>query len=406
VEVAAPVRPASTVARALVTAGVLLIALNLRAAVVAISPLLHEIQRSLGLSSSQAGLLTTLPVACFGLFGAFGPALARRWNIEVVLFVSTLLLVASFLVRLVPTTVALFGGTLIAGIAISFGNVLLPALIKREFPRDNGTMTAAYVIALSAGATLSAGFTVPLQHATGLDWRGALAVWGIFPALAALVWLPQLRQSHVLGGGAVVGLRALLRDRIAWNVTLFMGIQSLGFYTTTAWLPTYFVSHGLAASTGGWLLSASQAVNVIAVVAIPVIAARTRSLLIPLWGMGVLYAVPLAGLLVFPDRFALLWMLLLGLAQGATISLAMTFIFGRSPDAAHAAPLSSMAQSIGYLLAAIGPFAFGALRDWSGGWTAPLAALLLLLIPLMITGLAAARPGFVLAGARAGPSHP
>jgi CP family cyanate transporter-like MFS transporter len=395
---AAQVRSTPAVARALVAAGLLLIAVNLRAAVVAISPLLGEIQHALGLANWQAGLLTTLPVACFGVFGALGPALARRWNLEVALFGSTLLLVAAFALRLIPTTFALFGGTLIAGIAISIGNVLLPALLKRDFPHDKGGMTAAYVVALSGGATLAAGLTVPIQHATGFDWRVTLALWGVFPLIAAIVWIPQLRHPHVEPAGrAVVALRSLLRDKLAWNVTLFMGLQSLGFYTTTAWFPAYFVRHGMSPSAAGWLLSLSQAACVVAVLTVPVIAARTRSLLIPLWGMIVLYVIPVVGVLFMPTQLTAFWMVLLGIAQGFTFSLAVTFIIERSPDAAHAGPLSSMAQSIGYALAAIGPFAFGALRDLTGGWTAPFAALLIMLVPMAFTGFAAARPGYVLA---------
>jgi len=385
-----------TFARATVTAGILLVAVNLRAAVVAISPLLHEIQRSLHLSSAEAGLLTTLPVACFGLFGAVGPALARRWSLEAVIFGSTVVLVAAIVLRLIPDPIALFGGTLIAGIAISIGNVLLPGMLKREYPHDNGTMTAAYVTALSGGATLAAGLTVPIEHAAGLDWRGALAMWGILPALAAIVWIPQLRSAHQpLPGDRAVPLRRLARDRVAWFVTAFMAVQSLAFYTTTAWLPTLFVSHGLAAGAAGLELAISNASNIIAVLSVPVIIARSRSVTPWLWLMTAMYAGSLVGLLVAPVPLALLWMVLLGIAQGATISFAVTFILGRAPDAAHAASLSSMSQGIGYTFAAIGPFIFGALRDLSGGWTVPILALLLLMIPMLLSGIAASRPRHV-----------
>ena len=236
-------------------------------------------------------------------------------------------------------------------------------------------MTAAYVVALSGGATLAAGLTIPIQHAAGLDWRAALAVWGIFPALAAIVWIPQLRHPHVEDASRPkIALRALVRDPIAWNVTLFMGIQSLCFYTTTAWFPDVLRAarrererRGLAALT----------------LASSVRRRRTRrsgdrgadaQSARPLSAMTILYAVPVAGVLLAPVQLALLWMIVLGLAQGVTLSLALTFIIGRSPDAAHAGPLSSMAQGIGYTLAAVGPFAFGVLRDWTGGWTVPFAA--------------------------------
>ncbi len=241
--------------RLLVAVALLLVAVGLRAPIVAASPLLHEIQRSLTLSSAEAGLLTTLPVLCFGAFSPLAPLLARRWSMELVIFGSTVVLLAAIALRLVPSTLLLFGGTLVAGIAIAIGNVLLPALIKRDFPKNSGKMTAAYVTALTLGAALPAGLTVPLERAAGLDWRAALALWGFVPALALLMWIPQLRAGHRIAATTYrIPLRALLRDHVAWYVTAFMGFQSLGFYTTTAWLPTLFVSHGMDARSAGWLL--------------------------------------------------------------------------------------------------------------------------------------------------------
>jgi len=381
--------------RAIVAAGILIFALNLRAAVVAISPLLHQIQAQLGLSGGEAGLLTTLPVACFGLASPLAPVLARRIGIERTLFAAALLIVAAFAVRLVPLTFALFAGTLVAGIAIAIGNVLIPVLIKRDFPLHAGRMTAGYVTALSFGPTIAAGLTIPLQRHFGLDWRGALFVWVVIPLATLVVWAPQLRAAHRVDAGAGISLRAMMRSRLAWHVTLFMGFQSFGFYATVAWLPTLYIAHGVDAATAGGLLSLANFVSLPVVLVVPLISARLRDQTPLVWVMGACYVIGLGGIIVDPVPLAVLWVLALGAAQAMTISLAITFIMARSPDGAHAAQLSSMAQGVGYTMAAFGPLIFGIIRDWSGGYTAPMIALLAVVVPLVIVGIGAAQPRFV-----------
>ncbi len=372
-------------------------AVGLRAPIIAASPLLHEIQSNLGISSAEAGLLTTLPVLCFGACSPLAPLLARRWSMELLIFVSLIVLLAAIGLRIVPSTALLYGGTLLAGIAIAIGNVLLPALIKRDFPQHNGAMTGAYVTALTLGAALPAGMTVPLERAAGLDWRSALAMWGAVPLVALVAWIPQLRAGHRIADTAPrIALRALLRDPVAWYVTAFMGLQSLGFYTMTAWLPTLFVSHGMDPRNAGWLLSLANTVGIPVVLLVPVLCAKLRDQTPVVLVMGALYTVALAGLIADPVPFAILWIALLGVAQSMTLTLAFTFMMLRSPDAPHAAQLSSMSQFGGYLLAAAGPFLFGALRDATAGWTVPLIAVFaVVVVPITLSGIAAARPRFV-----------
>jgi CP family cyanate transporter-like MFS transporter len=261
-------------------------------------------------------------------------------------------------------------------------------------------MTTAYVVSLTIGPLAAGGLTVPLERALGLDWRTALGMWGIFAVVAMVVWIPQLRYAHRPAAGArTIALRALLRDRLAWQVTIFMGVQSLVFYTTTAWLPTLFVSHGVAPANAGYLLSLLNVTTLVPVIVIPRLTSRLPSLGGLIWLLMVIYGIGLAGLLLAPVPGAIAWMILLGIAQGASIILAISFILGRSSDPVAAATLSSMAQGGGYTLAAIGPYVFGALRDLSGGWEVPLLALTLLLVPMTLSALASARPGYVLAAA-------
>jgi CP family cyanate transporter-like MFS transporter len=373
---------------------IVLVAANLRPAVVGVAPLLSEIQASEGLSGAGAGVLTALPVLCFGLLAPAAPRLARRFGIERALLGALVVLCAGFLVRTGSSVAALFAGTALVGAGIAIGNVLLPGLVKRDFAHRTGLMTGMYTMAISAGGALAAGITVPVARAAGLDWRAALGAWGLFAVVAVLFWLQQLRRVDRrtgAGGARVVGLH---RDPMAWQVTAFMGLQSLGFYAAAAWLPAVFVDRGFDPAAAGWLLSLASFVGLAGAMASPVLATRFRRQRLLAAGLTGVAALGLLGVLVLPGAEPVA-MAVLGVGQGAALGLALTLMALRSPDAAHASQLSGMAQSIGYVVAASGPFAVGALHDVTGTWTVPLLLLLVLFVPQGIVGVLAGRDRFV-----------
>lgn len=384
----------------LLLVGIVLITVNLRPAIVAVSPLLDGIREQTGMSGATAGLLTTLPVLCFGALAPLAPRLSRRLGPEAVVVAAMVLLLAGILVRLSSSLAVLFAGTVLIGGAIAVANVLLPSMIKRDLGHATGMAMGVYAMALSAGGALAAAITVPLQDGIGSAWRTTLALWALLavPAvLAAGGWLLLRRRQG--GGAARADVRAarsraaisLWRDPVAWQVTLFMGLQSLQFYAAAAWLPTIFADHGFSESRAGLMLALATIVGTLSSLVMPILAGRAldqRRLVVTTIA---LYALGTVGLLAAPTAAGPLWMALIGFAQGAGISLALTMIVLRSPDPEHAAALSGMAQTVGYLLAATGPFALGALHDASGGWTVPLLVLLVLLVPLLLSGLGAGR---------------
>jgi CP family cyanate transporter-like MFS transporter len=378
--------------------GILLLAANLRPSLTSVAPLIGEIRVDTGISRGVAGLLTTLPLLAFSLLSPVAPLVARRFGMERVLLASLLVLTAGIILRWADAVAALFLGTAILGAAIAVANVLLPGLIKREFPERAGLMTSVYTTSLGVSAALAAGVSVPLAQLDGIGWRGALALWAVPAFLAAVAWLPQLGRSdrpEDAGDPGFPATRDLLRSPLAWQVTLFMGLQSLGYYVTLTWLPEILQDDGMNASGAGWMLGLSQTVAILAMFLAPVMAERRPSqrgvvaVAAGLSGAGAL------GLLIAGSTAATLWVVLLGLGQGASFSLALTFFALRALDSKHAAALSGMAQSVGYLLAAGGPFLFGVLRDATGSWTAPLALLLAVTACLLISGLGAARDAHV-----------
>jgi CP family cyanate transporter-like MFS transporter len=381
----------------LLAGGVILVAINLRPAAASVGPVLDRIQADTGLSSGWAGALATLPVLCFGLLAPLAPVLARRLGVRTAVAAAMVTLLAGMVLRLIPGDVFLFAGTALAGASIATGNVLLPVIVRRDFPHRTGTMMALYATSLVGFAALAAGVTVPVADALGGGWRPGLAVWAAPAAVAALVWLPALVRRERAGLKAAgdvrpaPAIRPLLRQPLAWQVTLFFALQSGGFYATLAWLPDVFRSHGASDSRAGFLLSLSLLVGLITATTVPGLAVRARNQQrLVLVSCGV-WAAGLIGLIVSPMSAPYLWTVLLGLGQNSTFPLALMLIVLRGGSVTSTEGLSTMAQSVGYALAGVFPLAVGALHGATGSWTAPLILLLALLVPQVLIGLVAGR---------------
>ena len=405
-------RPGRPPARArlatvVLTVGLVAVALNLRIGVASVGPVLTSIRDDLGLSATVASLLTTIPVVAFGAFAFLAPWLTRRLDMHQLLGLAMAALAAGIGLRRQPGVACLFAGTIVVGAAIALANVVMPAVIKHDFPHRVGPWMSVYSTALFLSAAIADGLTVPLLPAVGGHWRLALALW-TFPAVGAcLLWLPQFFRPAAAagpprpgGGAAAAGgppFRAVLADPVAIAVTAFMGIQSVGYYVTLTWLPTLLQDHGMNPHDAGWMLSFSAFPGIAAALVSPALARRVR----PAWVMIALsvlcYGAAYAGLAVAPTRAPYLWMTLLGLGQGASISLALSYMAWRSPDARHTAQVSTMAQGFGYLMASLGPIGIGALHAVSGSWTVPLVVLAALLVPQLAAGILASRDRLVLA---------
>ncbi len=378
---------------------VVLVALNLRPVIVAVAPVFDTISRELGLTSVLAGLLVTLPVLCFGVLGPIAPVLAGKIGFERSLAFVLLAIIAGSALRIIPSIPALFAGTVLVGAGIAVGNILLPGLIKRDFPHRLGIMSGLFSMSMAVGATLAAGLTLPIADAVGWSWNEVLAAWGLFALLGLVCWIPSLWNARgAVGHPRTTGL-AIGRDRIAWLVTVFFGLQSFNFYSTTAWLPTILIGYGYEPVFAGFILSLVNFVSILPALIVPLVLERITNQAAFTIVVSLCYFAGVGGFLAMPEA-AVLWMVLLGLAQGAGLGLGLTFIVLRSPDAAHATKLSGMAQSWGYLFAAAGPLALGVLHDVTSAWIVPLLLLFVMLVPQAITAYSSAQPGFV-----GGPVH-
>lgn len=376
----------------LLIAGIIFIAFNLRPALAAVGPLISKIRVDTGLSNVLLGLLTTLPLLAFGMISMFTSLLTRRWGIEITLAGALMLIISGTFLRVLNPEIALFAGTLLIGVGIAFGNVLLPSLIKRDFPDKKGIMTSLYSGVLGIGATLAAGISIPLSNAIG--WRWSLGAWAIPAIIAFIVWLPQLkfhtRPKHQRRFST--SLKKLGNSRLAWQVAFFMGLQSLAFYVILAWLPEILQSRGMTPARAGWMLSLSQGMGVIGGIIIPIWAEKLRKQHIVIWVLTILELISLIGIIIPDAPLPAAWVSIIGFSLGGSFGLALLFIVLRTGDTETATELSGLAQSIGYLLAASGPVLFGLLHDLSHNWIVPLLLLFVVLAAKLTFGLGAARP--------------
>jgi CP family cyanate transporter-like MFS transporter len=375
--------------------GIVLLTLNLRAAITGVPPILGELQDHFGLTGVEVSVLTTLPELCVGLFSALAPVLARRIGTEAAITAALAVLTIGILLRVLPVQAALFAGTVLAGAGMATGNVLVPAVVKRVFPGRAGSLTGLAMMLLSVGGAAAAGLAVPLAGLGG--WQLALAAWAAPALIAALVWGPltlrgRKRPPEPPTAHAEDG--SLLRSPLAWAVLVFMGMTSLMFYTLTSWLPQIMREHGFTAATAGTMNSVIIVIGIPLGFVVPVVAARLRDQRPLVAGVVVLMAVGLGGLLVAP-RAGWVWITVFGIATGSAFPIALTLLNLRSPTPASTARLSGMAQSGGYLLAACGPLTFGLLHTMTGGWEPSIWLLLVLVLPELVCGLVAAKPGFV-----------
>ncbi|MEH0820894.1 MULTISPECIES: MFS transporter [unclassified Micromonospora] len=393
--------PSAVRGGALVLVGMLLVALNLRAAVTSLGALLDEVRTGLALSGTMAGFVTTLPTIAFAGLGALTPWLVRRHPPARLLVVAMLALTVGQLLRVATDSALVFvltSALALAGIAVA--NILLPMLVKQHFPHRTGLVTGAYTMALTVGTTVAAASAVPVAHAFG-SWRAGLGVWAGLAAVAVLPWVPLALRARAARRAATTTAAPVARVRIrpertrlGWAMAVYFGAQSLSGYAIMGWLAQLFRDAGYRAETAGLLLAGVTALGVPVALTMPTLAGRLRTLRPLVLALTAASAAAYVGLALAPGGLAPLWVLLLALGQGA-FPMILTTIGLRARTAEGTVALSAFAQSTGYVIAALGPLLVGVLYEATGGWTAPLGFLIAALAVQTTAGMVIARPRFI-----------
>ena len=372
-----------------------MLAFNLRPAAVSVGPVLPELRTALGMSPTVAGVLTTLPVLAFASFGAAAPALARRGGVHRVTLAALAAVVTGLGLRATVDSTWLFLALSLLGLAgMATANVLLPSLVKLHFPHRVGLLTSLYTTSLAVGLTLGSALTVPVSEQLG-SWRWGLGVWALTALVAAVPWLGLLRHDRAPEEQPhTVTLAQVARTRLGWAMAVLFGLQSLQAYSIFGWLPQVYRDAGFSASTAGLLLGVVTGMSIPLSFVLPSVAARMHHQGLLLVALTACYPGGYLGLVLAPVAGAWAWAVLVGV--GASVfPVVLTLIGLRSRTSGGTAALSGFTQSVGYLIAALGPFGVGVLYDVTGSWTPPLVVLSVLAVPQIVLGVVASRPRFV-----------
>lgn len=357
---------------------ILLTAANLRSPITATGPVLADICATFGLSASAAGLLNFIPLILFAAIAPLASWCGNKTGLEKSLWVAVCLITLGSVVRVMPYASGLWAGTVILSTGIAAANVLLPPLIKRDFKLHTTKYIGLYASTMAITASLASGIATPLQHTSGFGWRLSLGIW-IVPALIATVaWLPLLKNTQpreLSRQQAAPGrLKSPWKSMLGWQVSLFMALQSMVFYTLIDWFTPYASSHGISQESAGWMLFVYQAVAIVANLVCMTALKKYRDQRGISFIASLAIFTGLAGLLIFP-ALPLLWLVIAGLGAGASMVICLSLFNLRATDHRQAAALSGMAQCVGYGVAALGPLVFGMLHEVSHSWTVPLIVL-------------------------------
>lgn len=382
-------------ATVLVLVGIVLLSFNLRPTAVSVGPVLAEVRHAFDMSGPVAGLLTSLPVVAFAVFGALAPAAARRIGIHRVTLLAILAAVAGLLGRAVTGSEALFLAlSLLALGGMAMANVLLPSLVKLHFPDRIGRVTAVYTTALSIGLTAALVLTVPVSDAFG-GWRWGLGAWAALAIVAALPWLSLVAHDRNLERAPrTITFGQVARTRLGVAMALFFGLQSLQAYAIFGWFAQLWRDNGYSATVAGLLAGLLAGTAIPLTLWLPNVVARREDPRRVLYAVIAAYPVGFVGLMLAPHDLAIVWAVVVGVAT-VTFPLILTLIGLRARTPEGTAALSAFTQSTGYLLAALGPFLVGVVHDASGGWTWPLVLLLALALPLFPLAAYVSRPVLV-----------
>ena len=373
----------------LILLGILFISFNLRAPITAVGSVVEMIQQEYHLSNAAAGFITTLPLVAFAIVSPFVSTLSGKIGHARTMFLGLFLILGGEVCRSYTGAAGLFIGTAIIGVGIAIGNVIIPGIIKLYFSERVGFVTSIYTSGMCIFAAVGAGVSIPLAKGVGLGWKHTLAVWFFLTLITIFIWLPQTKETvkNSSNSGNKNQGSSIWKSPLAWWVTLFMGIQSLLFYSLVAWLPTIVMSKGLSESFAGNMALLFQLMAIPATLIIPTLCDKLKNQRVLVYVVCAIYA---AGMVLFLTGQSSLIMtvavVLMSIGMGGSISLSIAFISLRSPNSQRAAQLSGMSQSAGYLLAALGPIFTGFIYDLKSTWSIPVTLFIVLIVCLAVCG--------------------
>lgn len=374
---------------------VILVSSNLRSPIISVSPVLGDIRHALNLNSFQVSLLTSIPLFMFATCSVLVSRFSHKFSISRFLMYSLIILSFGLFLRITGSLWTLFAGSVFIGLGICIGNVVTPGYIKNNFPKQIGLMTGIFAVSMNLTAALASGFSVRIGEWTGFGWRGSLGIWLIIAGLGLFVLILELIFNKKNPGQAKSALSVsdfnMFKSAQAWNISVFMGLQSLFYYCMMAWLPSFLTDCKMEGENAGWVLFFIQITMIPITFCAPIIAGKMKDQRI---------LIILICSLMFGSTMMFVWLqsqwiyanaVIIGISNGLSFSLSILFFSTRTKNSANAVKISGMAQSVGYLIAAFGPPVFGKLHDWDASWKSSFYFLSFAVILMFYFGMKAAR---------------
>ena len=358
----------------------------LRAPFTCVGPLADVMQADMDLTSGAMGTVTTVPLLMFAAFSVVLGDIGRRHRAGSVLIIGLSMVFAGIVCRSTLGTYGLFLGTAVIGIGITAGNVLIPAFIKAHYPERIGRLTGMYTAMMSLMSAVAGAVSVPLGDAIG--WRGSLLVWAALVAVVIVMWVPYRSYDLDESDLAPSSRRSILSSPTTWYIALYLGLQSLVYYALVAWMAVILQSKGLDPTEAGMVVSVYMVIGIVGSLLLPTVAGSRRDLRRLSTSLGVVYVVGLV-LLMHSDGSTVslaLPVILCGICGGACITYP-SMLFGlRTRSSRDSSSVSGIAQSAGYVVAATGPVAVGAIHDLTAGWDGGIAFLVCISATLVVLG--------------------
>jgi len=377
----------------------ILVSGNLRSPITSVGPVLNQISNSLHLNNLQSSMLTSIPLLMFASCSVLVSKLSHRFSINRFLLYALIVLSFGLFMRVFGSVWTLFMGSVLIGLGVCIGNVITPGYIKNNFPKQIGLMTGVFAVSMNLTAALASGYSVSLGEWTGYGWRGSLGIWLIIALLALFVVVLELflnkSQLQQKGNSSAKSDFNMFKSKQAWNISIFMGLQSLVYYSLISWLPAVLGDYGMKGNEPGWILFIIQVAMIPITFIGPIIANKMKNQKAMIVFISVLMLTSILMFAWLKSEWIYVTAVLLGLSNGLSFSLSILFFSLRTKSSANAIKISGMAQSVGYLIAAFGPAIFGNLHDFDSSWKWSFYFLGFLIIIMFYFGMQAARNRFV-----------
>lgn len=375
----------------LIILGVIFLSLILRTPITSVGAILGPLKSILDINNTVAGFITTIPLIAFAIFSPMVAKISNKAGLEKTLLLAAIIISTGLVLRFHINTYVFFITTFIIGVGITIGNVLLPGLVKKYYPEKIGLMTGFYAVVMNVGAAIAAGISYPILSSSigGEKLSTALAVngWIIIAVINIIICTRISKNSNVSEvKDNHEKVHGYFKYTKMWTIMLSMGLQSALFYCSVSWFAEIMISKDFSPETAGLLLSISQFAQFPSTFIVPIIADKLNNKIIIPVVITVGYLISLVGMLYTSGNFVLMltFIIIFALAGGGSFSYVMYLFSVKSRNENEAADISGLAQSGGYLLAAIFPPLLGYIRDISD-WNKALYVLILTATVLLIT---------------------